>query len=944
MFTILHVSDVHFGVSDERGEQSHITGVLIDAAKKEEWKPDLCVFSGDLTFKASESEFKTGAEWLTKLVEPWNSKLFIVPGNHDVDRSNPSLVLRQAYESEQAYAQRRDDLRAQLRHLDGFQRWHQGSARSTFGDRLLSDWTDLLGCCTRIETNDPRIRLVGLNTALLSCANDDFQKLAQDIPAVNRLLNKDADELECIIAIGHHPLSWLVEWNRNEVGQLLGQERGAHLYLHGHQHEQSATAFASALGQSLATLECGAAYQGSRWPQYFALYRLDFERREIATRVFPYSPNAGEWVFDGSRSRTVVVSIPQPRARKPSPTDRVGASGPQLTPQPIASAGWRADDAGPFLEPYAYRAVARAENAKRLVESYIDDRFFDGSEYSRHGRVKRRDRIVEKVLRRRRDGLHHFQVEDLTDVCGFRYVSLYQSSVPLIVERLLQAIPPRGPRESPFCCEGGIEIEVHTSRQPEDPLSIVDSVQEVVNRVDSSLRAEVRPSRTGYSSVHLVIRCRIEEPGEAAYVFPVEFQVRSILEEVWGQLDHKLRYQSGRGAVGERWHRHLNVLKGHLDALIPYIDLIKAHSEEKIAPPPEVTETRRTIEPPQRELQRLREAGLPNPPLRQVEDAYELWKQADASQQFGGKPGLYREAADAFLPFVKGSPDVVKDTSVSQRLAYTARLERAYLLMYTNDSRELAESRTIYEQIIDEWPNDATAPYRLGQVLRRQTHLEEAIERFEEAIRKIESNDDWRLRPYEGWVYDFARLDLGLTHFRRFEKAGSTDLREAAIGKAIEYTDRVLAQHTEPKARWHAANNLLYYACEERRFRSNRARWMISDDNFRSLIVDLDSPEWAASYEQFDTLARAYDLLGDRPKAVAFANRVCEWLEVAAVRRSDGLVSLNEGQRTFQQVGRMMEYLINDDERDALLFALDLLEKSPDAKDDSGRVPSTGTP
>ena len=31
MFTILHVSDVHFGQSDERGEQSPITGALVKA-------------------------------------------------------------------------------------------------------------------------------------------------------------------------------------------------------------------------------------------------------------------------------------------------------------------------------------------------------------------------------------------------------------------------------------------------------------------------------------------------------------------------------------------------------------------------------------------------------------------------------------------------------------------------------------------------------------------------------------------------------------------------------------------------------------------------------------------------------------------------------------------------------------------------------------------------
>jgi hypothetical protein len=35
MFTLLHISDVHFGVSDERDEQSRITGALIKAARNQ---------------------------------------------------------------------------------------------------------------------------------------------------------------------------------------------------------------------------------------------------------------------------------------------------------------------------------------------------------------------------------------------------------------------------------------------------------------------------------------------------------------------------------------------------------------------------------------------------------------------------------------------------------------------------------------------------------------------------------------------------------------------------------------------------------------------------------------------------------------------------------------------------------------------------------------------
>jgi ppGpp synthetase/RelA/SpoT-type nucleotidyltranferase/predicted MPP superfamily phosphohydrolase len=548
-FTILHVSDAHFGITDEHGQQSLITEALINAARNHDWTPDLCVFSGDLAFHGAEDEFQRGAEWLSKLIEPWNAKLFVVPGNHDVAREAAYLILRQVCDDERTYSQYREDLMSRLPHLDNFRRWHD-HAKSVFGEMLISDWSDPFGCCALVETSASRVQVIGLNTALLSCGNDDLYRLVQDIPTLKHLLAKRFNECGCVVAVGHHPLSWLAKWNRVEVEKLLQQDAGANLYLHGHRHERTATAVATATGQCLATLECGAAYHGSQWSQYFTFYQLDFKNREIATRVFLYSPNAGEWVLDGGHSRVFVGPIPKLQANEPEHTGLLASSELEI------------------LELYAYRAVADAETAQRVVETFINsDTFFARAEYSRTSRIKKHDRIVQKVLRRWRDGAVNFRVEDVTDVCGFRYISLYQSSIPLIVDRLLRAIPTDAPPTSSFCREGGVEIEVLTSRHEKDPLSIVSAVRETVARWDNSVQVQERPSATGYSSVRLVMHCRISNRGQAERHFPVEFQIRNILEEAWGQLDHKLRYETGRGAIsGEPRLLHLNVLKAQFDS------------------------------------------------------------------------------------------------------------------------------------------------------------------------------------------------------------------------------------------------------------------------------------------------------------------------------------------------------------------------------------------
>jgi ppGpp synthetase/RelA/SpoT-type nucleotidyltranferase len=892
------------------------------------------VFSGDLTFQGAPSEFQQGTEWLSKLVEGWQTKLFVVPGNHDITRGQAHLILRLADADEKIYSHRREDLKKQLQHLDSFRNWH-GNAKSVFGDSLISDWSDPFGCHALIATNNPQLRIIGLNTALLSCGDDDLCRLVQDIPTLNNLLAKRSDEYDCVVAVGHHPLSWLRKWNQEEVERLLKQETGANIYLHGHRHEQSAAAFATATGQSLCTLECGAAYQGSRWPQYFTFYRFDFNNREIGTRVLLYSPNSGEWVYDGGLSRAFVGPIPKLRAAEPGGPESSDSASSVVAAEGIvtsASQNYSNVPDSELLGLFADHAIANAQIAQRAVDIFLNsDPYFTRAEYSKSSRIKEHDQIIKKVLRRREEGANNFRVEDVTDVCGFRYITLYQSSIPLIVDRLLRSIPPGGPPHSPFCREGGVEIEVHTSRHENDPLSVVNKVRETVARWDKGLKVQERQTKTGYSSVHLIVRCRILRRGQPERHVPVEFQIRNILEEVWGQLDHKLRYETGRGIVGgEPRLLHLNVLKAQFDACIQYMDLIKAQSQEREASSTrELAGSRQTIDSPQKELERLQ--GLPITLLHQVEEAYELWKQADASRQVGGEPGLYRKAADAFSSFVNGCPTEVRDAELSGLLSYTARLERAYLLMFTGAMDELIEAREIYENIIKEKPKDATVHFRLGQVLRRQSYLDEAIGQFQQSINIIEGHDDWRLRPNEGWVYDFARLSLGFAYFRRFERKDlAHNERDAAIGMAIDWTEKVLQHHTEPDAGRRAVNNLLYYAWEERSFHPDGSKWRVSETRFRELVAQLDSSGSATSYEQLDTLARAYHRLGDGIRARAFADKVCEWLENAAMKRSGGTLSLPEPRPTFQWMGRVMAYLTSDDERDALAFALDLSERVVD--------------
>ena len=76
--TLFHVSDVHFGLEDNRA---------LDWVKQEiaERKPDAVAITGDLTMRARHREFAAATQWINALDAP----VTVEVGNHDLPYFNP---------------------------------------------------------------------------------------------------------------------------------------------------------------------------------------------------------------------------------------------------------------------------------------------------------------------------------------------------------------------------------------------------------------------------------------------------------------------------------------------------------------------------------------------------------------------------------------------------------------------------------------------------------------------------------------------------------------------------------------------------------------------------------------------------------------------------------------------------------------------------------------
>jgi ppGpp synthetase/RelA/SpoT-type nucleotidyltranferase/calcineurin-like phosphoesterase family protein len=929
---ILHVSDVHFGVNDPKGEQALITDALIKAVDRDKLDPDIVIFSGDLAFSGKAAQFKMGEDWLRRLCElAPRAELFIVPGNHDVERTKvpgPHL-LHAAGSKEKSYYDWKNGITNTFPpHLQDFFAWLKTASAVL---PIRGNWKPPFGFHCTIESLEIPVHVIGLNSSLLSCDEHDEKNLVVDVRTANEGLYEFQKRPGLIVAVSHHPFEWLVDWNKNELEKFLSQGTGADIFLHGHLHAQLGIAKSEITGKGLATLGAGAAYQGSTWPQQFALYAIDSAQRELQTLAYTYSADSGDWIPDNKISGKLLLDLPLPLRPKPSAgaveilSDERFQAESELV---VVREATEKRPAGPDqeaalversrmaleieVEVLRYRDAAR-EVAEKVANYFRENPLLGEICYAVKHRVKSRARIRDKMQEK-----NVREAGKIIDICGFRLITFYQSDIPTVVEHLLNVIEQEGHPNSPFTRGCQVEIDINTSRPESDPLSISEAVQSSARRSPLNPKCEVKSRPTGYSSVHMVISAPTKGGDHGLSEMFLELQIRSALEDIWGEIDHRLRYGSERGGMGVSWSQHLNAFKALIDGVSQYVDVIKRQSEENTPKSPNAIKAARTIAKPYNQLERLK--GLKPEMFDRVSKAFDLWKQADASRQRGGDPGALRQAADAFAALLlefKGEP--ADDPKLADELEYVASTERAYLLIYTGDDFDLAQSAELYEKILSKRPTDATALFRLGAVKERQKQFTESDRLLKDALHVIESGRDDRINNTH-WAYDVARLSLARTRWRIFKDSGSRE----HLNSAIDLARSVVAKTVDSTNALRAINDLLYYAWEERQLAGSEESLRVSDLEFRHLTDSLEKElsVQERGYEYHDTLMSALLTIGKPQAARTAALRVRDMLEQAVILKVPGLDLGKKG--TYAWTFALSRYL-DRDQQECLACAQDII-------------------
>lgn len=464
------------------------------------------------------------------------------------------------------------------------------------------------------------------------------------------------------------------------------------------------------------------------------------------------------------------------------------------------------------LELQAFRVHQHAAAIRDAVNYTLQGSNISDFVYAVRSRIKPVDKIVEKVKRKREvEKRDPYGVESLTDIVGFRFVVLFREDIIEVAQLLLRMIALEAPfTTAPFVSRKLREAKSYTAQSTGDPEAINRRLHEIFEQAGYKL--EILSIESGYSSIHLVVDAQVVVQGRPISL-PIEIQIRTVFEDAWGEIDHKLRYsidrakETGRmdeGMAKERlasWKPHLNALKFFVDGSALYAGLIRAQALAQrhidyyagaIVPVESFDEASSAI-------------GEMSPELAAaLKAAYDQMEQATKSHEETGDTGLFSDAVEKFKDVLRIAG--VEENTTMQPVEYFAKMEQAYCHFSVGTTTEIDTAIEIYLDLEARLRKvDCKLAFRLGSALAQRGNLVLAAEKLHGAVVALGTTTD--VPPQHQLRVEIPKR-AGVIAWHRSRQCIDQDSRLGFLRRAMEYTRSI------EKADVFVANNRLYYSVE----------------------------------------------------------------------------------------------------------------------------------
>lgn len=611
------------------------------------------------------------------------------------------------------------------------------------------------------------------------------------------------------------------------------------------------------------------------------------------------------------------------------------------------------------LEVACLNVLAGASEVRSRVLSglMLGHPSIDRTAYLTKCRVKEHESLVKKVIDRRENGKPDYLPTDVRDIVGLRLLTLYRRDLPKLVSQFLSFVE-AGLRDD-FSLFAGDELHsaieeviVYTTALDGDP---VDSllIDQFISRgipakpengnedKPEGLRVKILRKESQYSSIHIILWCRNLISGQHKHRIPMEVQIRTSLEDVWGEIDHGLSYKNesieedgpGKSHI-ESAKEQLKTLKKQLDACGSSADTIAKQME--YATPSKLKATANVsarsvnmgtlVDLPVGESRKSELVNL----TEQVQTSFQDFSNGDFSSGENGASKLADRFAEIGEKLDAMADGVASDSNLKNDEKefglYYLHMEAALSFYWAGRVIGATDSETdpavkaddffsrslaIYNKLAldPKYAHDAILAYRIANVLTAQNQSELALVKLREATSELDAHpqpnlkDDHFLRvriPRQLGVayWEMAeslrvkaaglRLDDHFIERRRGLYLDALKVTAPLLNVAVAAADAGLDMGAEESAdeRLKTANNVLEYALCFLRAGGTMdvlERFSITKDVLKEFIALIEGEDGLDRLEipvWGDTLRAAYEeLLDDQDKAKEAARATIQLIE-----------------------------------------------------------------
>ena len=289
--------------------------------------------------------------------------------------------------------------------------------------------------------------------------------------------------------------------------------------------------------------------------------------------------------------------------------------------------------------------------------------------------------------------------------------------------------------------------------------------------------------------MHVLLECEIKE-GDKTIASTSEIQLRSVFEEAWGEISHRLKYSpikiaragstnplSDDEQLSTSW-LHLDALKSLTDGCAQYADLINRQIQAITAGRAECSPM--PLDPADRSAQLFGHLG--HKVHQAAKRAYRQRSNAVDMNEPAARAAAFRKAVDLFQAATEFFPEHRDEND--ERLLDLLREQLAYCGMYSDNEELTSRSEKIYRELTTKRPERASVRLRLGQLRRDAGDLLEAQKLMEEGLEVAASNPnpDQEVQRQANWL---LRRDLAYILWRRVDLEHRFQARLTSCGERL---------------------------------------------------------------------------------------------------------------------------------------------------------------